>query len=56
VSVNMPKRGIGEATVAAIESFAATEGIDVGGGVLPHRREHVAQQSRRRAPWPGSTK
>ncbi len=27
--VNMPKRGIGDATVAAIESFAATEGIDV---------------------------
>ena len=27
--VNMPKRGIGDATVASIESFAATEGIDV---------------------------
>jgi DNA helicase-2/ATP-dependent DNA helicase PcrA len=27
--VNMPKRGIGDATVAAIESFATTEGIDV---------------------------
>jgi DNA helicase-2/ATP-dependent DNA helicase PcrA len=27
--VNMPKRGIGDATVAAIESFAATEGVDV---------------------------
>jgi DNA helicase II / ATP-dependent DNA helicase PcrA len=27
--VNMPKRGIGDATVAAIESFAQTEGIDV---------------------------
>ncbi len=27
--VNMPKRGIGDATVAALESFAATEGIDV---------------------------
>ena len=27
--VNMPKRGIGDATVAAIESFAASEGIDV---------------------------
>jgi len=27
--VNMPKRGIGDATVAAIESFASTEGIDV---------------------------
>ena len=25
----MPKRGIGDATVAALESFAATEGIDV---------------------------
>jgi DNA helicase-2/ATP-dependent DNA helicase PcrA len=28
-AVNMPKRGIGDATVAAVESFAATEGIDV---------------------------
>ncbi len=27
--VNMPKRGIGDATVAALESYAATEGIDV---------------------------
>jgi ATP-dependent DNA helicase UvrD/PcrA len=27
--VNMPKRGIGDATVAAIESFANEEGIDV---------------------------
>jgi DNA helicase-2/ATP-dependent DNA helicase PcrA len=27
--VNTPKRGIGDATVAALESFAATEGIDV---------------------------
>jgi DNA helicase II / ATP-dependent DNA helicase PcrA len=27
--VNMPKRGIGDATVAAIESFAQTEGVDV---------------------------
>jgi DNA helicase-2/ATP-dependent DNA helicase PcrA len=27
--VNMPKRGIGDATTAALESFAATEGIDV---------------------------
>jgi DNA helicase-2/ATP-dependent DNA helicase PcrA len=27
--VNMPKRGIGDATVAAIESFAASEGISV---------------------------
>lgn len=27
--VNMPKRGIGDATTAAVESFAATEGIDV---------------------------
>ncbi len=27
--VNMPKRGIGDATVAAIESFAATEDVDV---------------------------
>jgi DNA helicase-2/ATP-dependent DNA helicase PcrA len=27
--VNMPKRGIGDATVAALESFAASEGIDV---------------------------
>jgi DNA helicase-2/ATP-dependent DNA helicase PcrA len=27
--VNMPKRGIGDATVAAIGSFAVTEGIDV---------------------------
>ncbi len=27
--VNMPKRGIGDATVAAVESFAETEGIDV---------------------------
>jgi DNA helicase-2/ATP-dependent DNA helicase PcrA len=27
--VNMPKRGIGDATVAAIESFAQTEGLDV---------------------------
>jgi DNA helicase-2/ATP-dependent DNA helicase PcrA len=29
--VNTPKRGIGDATVAALESFAATEGIDVLG-------------------------
>jgi DNA helicase-2/ATP-dependent DNA helicase PcrA len=28
-AVNTPKRGIGDATVAAIESFAATEGVDV---------------------------
>jgi len=27
--VNMPKRGIGDATVAALESFAASEGIDM---------------------------
>ena len=27
--VNMPKRGIGDATVAAVESFAETEGIDI---------------------------
>jgi DNA helicase-2/ATP-dependent DNA helicase PcrA len=27
--VNMPKRGIGDATIAALESYAATEGIDV---------------------------
>jgi DNA helicase-2/ATP-dependent DNA helicase PcrA len=27
--VNMPKRGIGDATVAALESFASTEGIDM---------------------------
>ncbi len=27
--VNMPKRGIGDATVAAVESFARQEGIDV---------------------------
>jgi DNA helicase-2/ATP-dependent DNA helicase PcrA len=27
--VNMPKRGIGDATVAALESYAASEGIDV---------------------------
>ena len=27
--VNMPKRGIGDATVAALESYAATEAIDV---------------------------
>ena len=27
--VNMPKRGIGDATVAAVESFATTEGIDM---------------------------
>jgi DNA helicase-2/ATP-dependent DNA helicase PcrA len=27
--VNMPKRGIGDATVAALESFAAEEGVDI---------------------------
>jgi DNA helicase-2/ATP-dependent DNA helicase PcrA len=27
--VNMPKRGIGDATVAALESYAASEGIDM---------------------------
>ena len=54
--VNMPKRGIGDATVAAMESFAATEGIDVVEAVPPGRRDRACSTRGRRARSPASTR
>ena len=54
--VNTPKRGIGDATVAAVESFARDESIPVIEAGAARRRDRRARQRARRAPWPGSSR
>ena len=54
--VNMPKRGIGDATVAALESFARDEEIDVVRGVPRASTRSPCSPTARRGRWPGSTR
>ena len=54
--VNMPKRGIGDQTVAALEAFANERGDRRRGGRAPHRRDRDAERARegrRRRVQPG---
>ncbi len=44
--VNTPKRGIGDATVAAVEAFARDEEIDVMEACPPGGRDRVARRAR----------
>ena len=54
--VNTPKRGIGDATVAARGGVRARRGDRRDGGVPPGGRDRVARRRARRAPWRGSTR
>ena len=54
--VNTPKRGIGDATVAARGGVRARRGDRRDGGVSPRGRDRRRSPRARRGPWRGSTR